>query len=99
MKYRIEFSKAAIRDLDRMWAEVFEASRSNDTSNQYITDLLDFTEKNLSFQRPAARFITKTALPDIITSFSSHISSSIVWKKKRWLSTGCFLEKAIISDS
>ena len=51
MKYRIEFSKAAIRDLDRMWAEVFEASRSNDTSNQYITDLLDFTEKRSIFPK------------------------------------------------
>lgn len=51
MKYRIEFSKAAIRDLDRIWAEVFEASRSNDTTGRYITDLLDYTEKRSAFPK------------------------------------------------
>ena len=44
MKYRIQYSKAAIRDLDRIWMEVFDASKDYDITEQYITDLMDKVE-------------------------------------------------------
>ena len=39
MKYKVEYSKAAIRDLDRVWTEVFEASKSYDITEKYMNDL------------------------------------------------------------
>ena len=44
MKYSVEYSKAAIRDLDRMWAEVFEAPGDYDTTLKYAGNLLDRIE-------------------------------------------------------
>ena len=44
MKHKVQYSKAAIRDLDRVWAEVFEASRSYDITEKYIDDLMDKVE-------------------------------------------------------
>ena len=44
MKYKIEYSKMAIRDLDRVWTEVFEASKSYDITEKYMDDLIDKVE-------------------------------------------------------
>lgn len=44
MKYQVKYSKQAIRDLDRVWGEVYEASKDLDTTNQYINDLMDKIE-------------------------------------------------------
>lgn len=41
MKYRIQYSKAAIRDFDRIWMEVLEASKDYEITEQYISDLMD----------------------------------------------------------
>ena len=41
MKYKVEYSKIAIRDLDSVWIEVFEASKSYDIAEKYINDLMD----------------------------------------------------------
>ena len=41
MKYLVSYSKAAIRDLDRVWTEVFEVSKSYDITERYIDDLMD----------------------------------------------------------
>ena len=41
MKRLVSYSKAAIRDLDRVWAEVFEASKSYDITERYLDDLMD----------------------------------------------------------
>lgn len=41
MKYNIKYSKLAIRDLDRIWAEVFEVSKSYDITTKYIDDLMN----------------------------------------------------------
>ena len=38
---KIEYSPIAIRDLDRVWAEVFEASASTELATKYIDDLMD----------------------------------------------------------
>lgn len=41
MKHNVQYSKAAIRDLDRIWTEVFEASKSYDITEKYMNDLMD----------------------------------------------------------
>lgn len=41
MKYEIKYSKVAIRDLDRVWSEVLEVSKSYDITTKYIDDLMD----------------------------------------------------------
>ncbi|MDD3337129.1 MAG: type II toxin-antitoxin system RelE/ParE family toxin [Eubacteriales bacterium] len=41
MSYRIEYSPIAIRDLDRVYAEVLEASKDMDIALRYIDDLMD----------------------------------------------------------
>ena len=38
---KIEYSPIAIRDMDRVWAEVFEASASTELATKYIDDLMD----------------------------------------------------------
>ncbi len=44
MKYQVEYSATAIRDLDRVWNEVFEASKDYDTTQKYLDDLMDKVE-------------------------------------------------------
>lgn len=51
MKYRIEYSKAAIRDSDRIWAEFSEASKSLDTTNKYMINLFDYAESRSIFPK------------------------------------------------
>ena len=34
---RIEYSPVAVRDLERVWAEVFEASASEETATKFVT--------------------------------------------------------------
>lgn len=41
MSHRIEYSPVALRDLDRVFAEVYEASKSEDTATQYVIELMD----------------------------------------------------------
>ena len=45
MKYKVEYSRAAIRDLDRVWSEVLEASKSYEITERYIEELLDKVEE------------------------------------------------------
>ena len=49
MKYRVEYSKVAVRDLDRVWAEVFEASKSKEITGKYLDELLDKIEARANF--------------------------------------------------
>ena len=41
MSYRIEYSPVAIRDMDRVWDEVYEASKEVEVATRYIDDLMD----------------------------------------------------------
>ncbi len=41
MSFKVEYSPIAIRDLDRVWAEVYEVSRSEELAVGYIDDLMD----------------------------------------------------------
>ena len=49
MKYSVEYSKAAVRDLDRVWSEVFRASRSYDITERYLNDLMDIVESKSEY--------------------------------------------------
>ena len=51
MSYQVEYSKAAIRDLDRVWAEVFEASKDVEITERYIEELLDKVEKKSDYPK------------------------------------------------
>ena len=44
MKYNVIYSPSALRDLDRVWSEVFEASKDLSVTEKYIDDLLDKIE-------------------------------------------------------
>lgn len=51
MSYRIDYSPTAIRDLDRVFAEVYEASKSEETAAQYVIDLMDCVSKKRDFPK------------------------------------------------
>ena len=51
---QVHYSKAAIRDLDRVYAEVLEASKDTLTTEQYILDLLDQIEKKAAYPQPGS---------------------------------------------
>ena len=46
MRYRVEYSKVAVRDLDRVWAE---ASKSKEITGKYLDELLDKIEAKADF--------------------------------------------------
>lgn len=51
MKYEVKYSKAAIRDLDRTWDEVFRASKDYDVTERYLEGLLDKVEAKAEFPK------------------------------------------------
>lgn len=51
MRYQVKYSKTAIRDLDRVWAEVFKASEDIEITERYIEDLLDKIEKKADYPK------------------------------------------------
>ena len=51
MSCQVEYSKVAIRDLDRVWAEVFEASKNIDITERYLEELLDKVEKKSDYPK------------------------------------------------
>ena len=51
MSYRIEYSPVAVRDMDRVWDEVYEASKEVEVATRYIDDLMDQIEEKREFPR------------------------------------------------
>lgn len=49
MKSKVQYSKLAVLDLERVWSEVYEASKSPDISEKYISDLLQKIENKSTF--------------------------------------------------
>ena len=41
MKYEVKYSKGAIRDLDKVWSEILEVSKSYDITTKYIDGLIN----------------------------------------------------------
>jgi len=53
MKYQVKYSPIALRDLDRVWDEVYSASKDYDTTQQYLEDLLDRIEAKADYPKSA----------------------------------------------
>lgn len=51
---RIEYSPIAVRDLERVWAEVFEASAIEETATKYIDDLMNQISAKQDFPKSGA---------------------------------------------
>lgn len=49
MKYSVNYSRAAIKDIERVRSDVYEASLSPDITIQYIDDLIDKIEDKSEF--------------------------------------------------
>lgn len=41
MKYRLRYSRKALRDMDAVWDGVYEASKDIDTTEKYIKEFMD----------------------------------------------------------
>ncbi len=54
MSFKIEYSPIAIRDLDRVYAEVLEASKAIETAIRYVGDLMDCVAEKRDFPRPGS---------------------------------------------
>lgn len=54
MRHEIVYSPIAIRDLDRVYAEVFEASKSVETALQYIDDLMERVARKREYPKSGA---------------------------------------------
>lgn len=54
MSYRVEYSQAAIRDLDRVWNEVYEASKEAAIATRYVDGLMDCVAEKREFPKSGA---------------------------------------------
>ena len=54
MRYILQYSKRAVQDLDRVFAEVLEASQDWETALNYLDDLLEKVEKKADYPRSAS---------------------------------------------
>lgn len=48
-EYRIRYTPEAMRDMDAVWDEVYEASGSLDVAKRYIDDFMDAIERKKNF--------------------------------------------------
>ena len=51
MKYKVAYSKAAVRDLDRVWAEVYNASKSYEVTTRYMDGLMVAVEEKADYPK------------------------------------------------
>lgn len=51
MSYKLRYSPEALDDMDRVWSEVWQASRDYDTADKYINDLRDQIRKKIDFPK------------------------------------------------
>ena len=49
MSAKVLYSKQSLRDLDRIWEEVYSASQSPDLTERYLNDLLDKIEAKAEY--------------------------------------------------
>lgn len=54
MKYQVQYSQSAIRDLDRVWNEVFEASKDYGITQKYLDELIDKVEAKVDYPKSGA---------------------------------------------
>ena len=51
MKYKVKYSKSAIRDLDRVWSEIFEASKNQKITIKNLDDLMNKIEAKADYPK------------------------------------------------
>ena len=51
MRYQVEYSKNAIQDLNRVWAEVLKASKDTEITDRYVEELLDKVEAKSDYPK------------------------------------------------
>ncbi|MEE8807754.1 MAG: type II toxin-antitoxin system RelE/ParE family toxin [Lactimicrobium sp.] len=51
MRYQVEYSQIALRDLDQVWYEVFEASKDYGTAQKYLDELINKIEQKSDFPK------------------------------------------------
>lgn len=51
MTYKIQYAPTAIRDLDRVWAEVCEASKEPEIATRYVNEMMDRISEKRGFPR------------------------------------------------
>ncbi len=49
MNYKIRYTPKALEDIETVWDDVYEASKSEDCSDKYIDDLLDTISEKKKF--------------------------------------------------
>ena len=48
-KYKIRYTPEAMRDMDAVWDDVYEASKAPDVADRYVNDFIDEIEKRKLF--------------------------------------------------
>lgn len=56
MSYTIPYAPTAIRDLDRVWAEVCEASKEPELAARYVDELMDRVSEKREFPKSGSPF-------------------------------------------
>jgi len=51
MSYIIQYAPTAIRDLDRVWAEVYQASKEPEVAARYVDELMDRVSEKREFPK------------------------------------------------
>ena len=107
MKYSVEYSKAAVRDLDRVWSEVFRASRSYDITERYLNDLMDIVESKSEYPLSGAPLYYEDRFTgyyfvriSCILSSGKRTNScrqSLVWKKRLYTDSA-IRHRSVISE-
>ncbi|MBO4871942.1 MAG: type II toxin-antitoxin system RelE/ParE family toxin [Lachnospiraceae bacterium] len=54
MSATVRYSPTALKDLERVWADVFAASRDTDLTRTYLSELMDRVESYAGFPRSAS---------------------------------------------
>lgn len=48
-EYKIRYTPEAMRDMDAVWDDVYEASKESDVADRYVNDFIDEMEKKKLF--------------------------------------------------
>lgn len=49
MKYSVQYSRTAVRDLERIWKEIMDASQNCEVTDNYINDLIDKVKAKVEY--------------------------------------------------
>lgn len=51
MKYKVEYSKKSLTDLNKVWEEVYKASKNINTTSKYINGIMDLIDNKSDFPK------------------------------------------------